>query len=97
MCLWPASIGQTASVEDVAWRNGAFAEALPMALSDTATDYNADGILTELEVARVVARHVTRLTDGAQRFCPVQGSSPDLPLFATPSAEPATSSPEEAR
>ncbi len=98
MCLWPASIGKAPSVESGNWRNGAFTEALLIAMSDPATDYDADGILTELEVATVVARGVTRLTDGAQGFCPSQDTSPDLPLFAAaPAAESDSSSPEEAR
>ncbi|MEO2006531.1 MAG: hypothetical protein ABGY41_20815, partial [Candidatus Poribacteria bacterium] len=79
---WPATVGRRTSVESASWRNGAFTQALLGGIANPRTDVDGDGVISELELAMVVARDATLLTDGRQRFCPIQNASVDLPLFA---------------
>ncbi|MBP2230042.1 hypothetical protein J2847_003345 [Azospirillum agricola] len=79
--VYASSTGRELSIENSAWRNGAFTKALVEALGDGKADGNRDGVVTLAELDVYLSEKVKDLTGGRQHPVMVKaGAIRDYPI-----------------
>jgi WD40 repeat protein len=82
VAVYASSTGRQSSLEDVAWKNGAFTKALVEGLSGSAA--GRDGQITHLGLAVYLSERVKELTHGRQHPVPGIEGVNDFPIAAAP-------------